>query len=56
MINLVWSKTRGDRWFSKQEDLPAAIGHDRVFDQPDAIVQQALQGLNNFGDLDLQEF
>jgi len=52
----VWSKTRGGRWFSKQEDLPAAIGHDRVFDQPGAIVQQALQGLNNFGDLDLQEF
>ena len=56
MINQVWSKTRGGRWFSKQEDLPPAIGHERVFEQPGAIVQQALQGLNNFGDLDLEEF
>jgi len=33
-----WSKSRGGRWFSKQEDLPAGIGNDRVFDlQPGAI-------------------
>jgi len=50
-----WSKTRGGRWFSRQEDLPTGIGHARVFNQPAAIVQaqQALQGLNNFGDLNL---
>jgi len=41
-----WSKSRGGRWFSKQEDLPTAIGNDRVFDlQPGAIVQQAMQNL-----------
>ena len=46
MVRQAWSKSRGGRWFSKQEDLPAAIGNDRVFDlQPGAIVQQAMQNL-----------
>ena len=51
LFHQAWSKTRGGRWFNKQEDLPAAIGHARVFNQPGAIVQQAMQGLNNFADL-----
>jgi len=48
-----WSKTRGGRWFNKQEDLPAGIGNGRVFHNPVAIVEQAVQGLNNFAHLDL---
>ena len=44
MVRQAWSKSRGGRWFSKQEDLPAAIGNDRVFDlQPGAL--QAMQNL-----------
>ena len=54
LFHQAWSKTRGGRWFNKQEGLPAAIGHARVFNQPGAnLVQQAMQGLNNFADLDL---
>ena len=53
LFHQAWSKTRGGRWFNKQEDLPAGIGNGRVFHNPVAIVEQAVQGLNNFAHLDL---